>query len=363
MLLPLPFPGPAASAAEVLEAALWGRERVEAAGFAWRGNSSGAQTLPVHLAAEPSRLPASFSWCSAAQSSAGTCTSSRNQHLPQFCESCWAHAALSALADRIKIMRVLRGEPGPDVRLSVQHVLNCANAGDCHGGSVDGPYQWLYAVSQATGSGVAFEDVNSYMACSPESREGICPYSTWACTPQNIAKTCFFPGRPCAALARYPNASISAFGAISGASAMKEEIFWRGPISCGIDSRPLKNYSSGMVRGSSSVSDHAVSVVGWGTDDDGQEFWYARNSWGEYWGEMGFFRVAMGPEQSLNLEHHCVWAVPSEATAVQSPPNCFADGSNCRVQDAHGPQAVARAFMPALGLLLLVLCCAMCRRD
>lgn len=42
-------------------------------------------------------------------------TNLKNQHLPQYCGSCWAQAATSSLSDRIKIMR---NATWPDINIS-----------------------------------------------------------------------------------------------------------------------------------------------------------------------------------------------------------------------------------------------------
>merc|ERR1711959_489209 len=98
-------------------------------------------------------------------------TVNRNQHIPQYCGSCWAHGTTSALADRIKIAR---NAMGIDIQLSVQHMLNCGNVGSCHGGSLDGPYQWIKSIGDKTGSGISYTSSQPYFACSSEQTDGIC---------------------------------------------------------------------------------------------------------------------------------------------------------------------------------------------
>ena len=62
-------------------------------------------------------------------------TTDLNQHIPQYCGACWAHAAFSTLADRLKIARYRDGQGAVsesvdrsrDVIPSVQALLNCGD--------------------------------------------------------------------------------------------------------------------------------------------------------------------------------------------------------------------------------------------
>ena len=55
---------------------------------------------------------------------------------------------------------------------------------------------------------------------------------------------------------------------------------------------------------------HELSLVGYGKDPEtGEEYFIGRNSWGTYWGEMGFFRIKMH-EDNLGITQAGDWAVP-----------------------------------------------------
>lgn len=51
-----------------------------------------------------------------------------------------------------------------------------------------------------------------------------------------------------------------------------------------------------------------MEVVGWG-EEDGTPFWHVRNSWGTYWGELGFFRLERGTD-ALQIESGDCWCAP-----------------------------------------------------
>merc|ERR1719387_2787330 len=104
------------------------------------------------------------------------------------------------------------------------------------------------------------------MACSKDSNEGFCSKGDWTCTPLNVQRTCGTFGEACVGLSHYPNATIAEYGSIQGKDAMMKEILKRGPIACGIDANPLRDYQGGIVTDTSSDIDHVISVVGWGSD-------------------------------------------------------------------------------------------------
>lgn len=302
---------------------VWTREQEIAAGIDF---ASPEQDLD-HFLMDSEALPDAFTWCN--KDGVNYCSMSRNQHIPQYCGSCWAHGAVSALADRVKIAR---NGMGIDINPSVQHILNCANVGSCHGGSVTGPYSWLYQTSKKTGTGISLETSLPYIACSSESKEGMCAaqevqeYLT--CEPMNVARTCSTfssNGGKCAPITKYPNITISQFGQVSGADDMAKEIYTRGPISCGIDASPILDYTGGIVSEKGESVDHVISVVGWGSEQ-GKQYWIVRNSWGEYWGEMGYIYVEKG-NNALQLETQCAWAVVEDFTTDNFP--CHEGGDNC----------------------------------
>ena len=237
-------------------------------------------------------LPNAFTWSNV--EGVNYLTKNLNQHIPVYCGSCWAHGSISALADRIKIARKAQW---PDINLSIQFLLNCQMGGSCNGGD----HLATYKAIKEYGS-IPYDDCMVYQACSSDSKEAQCQENKrdFECTAINKCRTCdtfTSRGGSCYPIAQYPNATVADYGAVRGAQDMMTEIYKNGPIACGINAEEIVEYQSGVLNLPNKLKtiNHIISVVGWGYDENlDKQYWIIRNSWGSYWGELGFMRLVAG---------------------------------------------------------------------
>jgi cathepsin X len=228
-------------------------------------------------------LPTSFDY-----RTKGLLTADLNQHIPTYCGSCWAHSAMSSIADRIKIATngTMR-----DVIPSIQALINCGDAGTCGGGDSGAANAWVYK-----NGGIPDVSCQQYQAKNME------------CSAINTCMNCE-PSKPCYAVSNYPKITISEYGTVRGDENIMAEIYARGPVSAYINANCIETYTGGVNMYdtcNTKITNHAIQLNGWGTEN-GVDYWIGRNSWGTYWGEHGFFRIVRGGAYKPG---NAFWAVP-----------------------------------------------------
>lgn len=187
----------------------------------------------------------------------GAVTPIKNQY---YCGSCYAFGAVAALESYHFL------KTGQLRNFSEQLLLDCApyNQG-CVGGN---PFSsFLYAAE----CGVMLEEDYDY--------QGI------------INPTCSFKSEKSII-------SISDFAYLEpkNEDVILREIATNGPVVVSLDSRHFHEYSEGILDTTEGcgATDHVVTLIGYGTDENGGDFYIVKNSWGNQWGEKGYLRIARG---------------------------------------------------------------------
>lgn len=194
------------------------------------------------------------------------------------CGSCWAFAALGVL-EALQARRTKRLVP-----LSVQNLVDCSGQYNCHGCTSGWPTDALRYVRD--NHGIDTESAYPY-------EEIVGP----SCRFSNVTV-----GATDVAIVKCPYADEVA---------MQNAVATVGPVAVAFDASQwtFQMYRDGIYYDTNcdpKKLNHAVLVVGYGTDEVGRDYWIVKNSWGDKWGENGYFRLAR------NCGNHC--GIASAAT-------------------------------------------------
>ena len=198
------------------------------------------------------------------------------------CGSCWAFAAIGALEAMVNIQR---NNPDLDIDLSEQQLVSCCRIGcnGCHGGN--SYTSWEYLMNNG---GSILEECFPYQGIDSN---GCHSWKTDDCskTPVECEYQCDNENRfsvPIKRTGYYQNPDFNL---------IKDTIYNKGPVvTFMLVYSDFNYYSGGIYRhdpNSDIIGGHAVIITGY---DDNEDYLICKNSWGEKWGENGFFRIPLG---------------------------------------------------------------------
>jgi len=184
------------------------------------------------------------------------------------CGSCWTFSTTGAVEAH---QAILSGQA--PLILSEQQLIDCAQDFDNHGCSGGLPSHAFEYIKYA--GGLQYEADYAY-----EAKDGECRTK----------------GEAPRVKVEYGSYNIT----LGDEEELKNAIWQFGPVSVAFQvASDFRNYKTGVYdskicKNSTQDVNHAVLAVGYGTTEDGVDYWIVKNSWNSQWGDKGYFKIKRG---------------------------------------------------------------------
>jgi len=195
------------------------------------------------------------------------------------CGSCWSFATAEATESYFAlktngILHVLSEQQILDCTPNPQH---CGGTGGCGGGTAELAWDRIKAIGGL-------------------SSEWTYPYVSY-----------FGAGQTCKMTEMLPVVKVTGYVNLptNELDPIMNQVGTEGPVAISVDASAWSAYESGVFNGCNQTNpdiDHAVLLVGYGTDDTLGDYWLVRNSWGPAWGETGYIRLKRSTEIQCGID-------------------------------------------------------------
>mmetsp|Transcript_26199 Transcript_26199/g.45078 ORF Transcript_26199/g.45078 Transcript_26199/m.45078 type:complete len:340 (-) Transcript_26199:525-1544(-) len=212
----------------------------------------------------------------------------RNQ---KSCGSCWAFSSTEVLSDRFSVASANQ----IDVVLSPEDMVSCDRLDNgCHGGFL--PMAWHYLKSKGVVKDTCF------------------PYTAGEAGQPDQCR------RQCVGDEKFAKYKASSYYKLAKVQAIMTDIYQNGPVQAAmLVYADFPSYKTGVYQKTveDTIGGHAIKIVGWGSEK-GLDYWLIANSWGDQWGENGYFRIRRGVDE-CGIESQIYAGLPD----VDNAPKAF----------------------------------------
>ncbi|XP_019422386.1 PREDICTED: cathepsin B-like [Lupinus angustifolius] len=219
------------------------------------------------------------------------------------CGSCWAFGAVESLQDRFCIHFDV------NVTLSVNDLLACCGflcGFGCDGGEP------LYAWRYLSHHGVVSDECDPYFDQIGCAHPGCEPsYPTPKCVKKCVSGNQLWR--------KSKHYSVRAYKVKSNPNDIMAEVYKNGPVEVAFTVyEDFAHYKSGVYKHITGVAlgGHAVKLIGWGTSDDGEDYWLLANQWNRSWGDDGYFKIKRGTNE-CGIEGDITAGLPSSKNLIR----------------------------------------------